>query len=1009
MMKKIIFTIGVLSSCAAYSQVGINTETPKATLEVTGKPSDLTEADGIIAPRLKGSELKTKDALYTADQKSALVYVTEALSSADTTSKTVNVTSIGYFYFDGNVWQKLNAGNAGAGGNDWALLGNSGTTAGTNFIGTTDSQDFVVKTNNTEKERTLSTVNSNNVIKTITGGDLIVNKVIVGKGSGNRAENTVVGTEALAANTIGRRNTGLGNRVLTANTTGNNNVSVGNLSLEANTEGNSNVAIGQSALIYNTTGSGNIAIGHNTLHNTLNKTGKNNIAIGFRTGDKLEDGAENNIVIGADQDLASNTANNQLNIGGAIFGTGLIGTEAAPAGNIGIGKIPSVSGAKLDVAGSINGGKDFVGSIGTNSIAVGDSLSVGGMSAAFGRGNKATGALSMSWGTNNIASSLRSTAFGGENQSTGFAATTFGARNTASNAQTTAFGADNIASGQWATAFGQRNKASNNNATVFGTDNIASGINSLAFGQNNVANSAFETVFGRFAAITSGNDSSWLATDPLLQIGNGGSETNRSNALTVLKNGNIGIGETAPTRKLEINNGTTNGAIKIVDGTQGTGKVLTSDSNGVGTWQSPTTQSGNNWSLLGNSGTTAGTNFIGTTDSQDFVIKTNNTERERTYAAVNSNNEIKKIMGGDLNLNTITVGRGKGNLVSNTVLGHNSLIVNSTGDNNTTVGSYALQDNTTGKSNTVLGSYALNDNTEGDSNVAVGVRALLSNETGKQNIAIGESALSNPLNNKSGNNNIAIGYKSGANLADGTSNNIVIGSQQGYATATASNQLNIGGAIFGTGLTGTEAAPAGNIGIGTTNPTTRLEVNNGTTSGAIKIVDGTQGNGKVLMSDANGVGTWQTPASIRPTILGVFPTSDILVQSDGGAAPKYSEVYIDLSPGRWIVNSGTTIYVGVANTRYIEHLYLSSSQTSVTQVGFTHLGPAGNNVTVADVISSGSDVNDSNLTQNFVAGSTVINVTVPTRIYLLLQNKGTNYWSFPTRAWENYLYAIPVN
>ncbi|MNU12744.1 hypothetical protein D3C71_07750 [compost metagenome] len=67
-MKKIIITIGVLVSGAVYSQVGIDTETPKATLDVTGKPSDLTKADGIIAPRLKGSELKAKDALYGADQ-----------------------------------------------------------------------------------------------------------------------------------------------------------------------------------------------------------------------------------------------------------------------------------------------------------------------------------------------------------------------------------------------------------------------------------------------------------------------------------------------------------------------------------------------------------------------------------------------------------------------------------------------------------------------------------------------------------------------------------------------------------------------------------------------------------------------------------------------------------------------------------------------------------------------------------------------------------------------------
>ena len=40
-----------------------------------------------------------------------------------------------------------------AGTNGWGLTGNSGTTAGTNFIGTTDSKDLVFKTNGTEKMR----------------------------------------------------------------------------------------------------------------------------------------------------------------------------------------------------------------------------------------------------------------------------------------------------------------------------------------------------------------------------------------------------------------------------------------------------------------------------------------------------------------------------------------------------------------------------------------------------------------------------------------------------------------------------------------------------------------------------------------------------------------------------------------------------------------------------------------------------------------------------------------
>ena len=57
------------------------------------------------------------------------------------------------------------------------------------------------------------------------------------------------------------------------------------------------------------------------------------------------------------------------------------------------------------------------------------------------------------------------------------------------------------------------------------------------------------------------------------------------NDLVFAANGNLGLGTISPTTKLHIDNGTTNGAIRIVDGTQAAGKVLTSDANGVATWQ----------------------------------------------------------------------------------------------------------------------------------------------------------------------------------------------------------------------------------------------------------------------------------------------------------------------------------------------------------------------------------------------------------------------------------------
>ncbi len=54
----------------------------------------------------------------------------------------------------------------------------------------------------------------------------------------------------------------------------------------------------------------------------------------------------------------------------------------------------------------------------------------------------------------------------------------------------------------------------------------------------------------------------------------------------IFTGGNVGIGTLTPTRALHVTS-TTNGAIRIVDGTQANGRVLTSDGTGVATWQSP--------------------------------------------------------------------------------------------------------------------------------------------------------------------------------------------------------------------------------------------------------------------------------------------------------------------------------------------------------------------------------------------------------------------------------------
>ncbi|MFP3598632.1 hypothetical protein [Chryseobacterium sp. SIMBA_029] len=102
-----LFLLGFTSASA---QVGVNTTNPKATLDVVGNPSDITKIDGLIAPRLTGDELAAKDALYAAPQTGTQVYATAPAGTP--TAKTINVTTPGYYYFDGAVWQKFAGGAA---------------------------------------------------------------------------------------------------------------------------------------------------------------------------------------------------------------------------------------------------------------------------------------------------------------------------------------------------------------------------------------------------------------------------------------------------------------------------------------------------------------------------------------------------------------------------------------------------------------------------------------------------------------------------------------------------------------------------------------------------------------------------------------------------------------------------------------------------------------------------------------------------------------------------------
>ncbi len=181
-----------------------------------------------------------------------------------------------------------------------------------------------------------------------------------------------------------------------------------------------------------------------------------------------------------------------------------------------------------------------------------NSTNIGLQSFASGSNTTASGEYSIAMGFNTTASSNYSTAMGYETTASGVYSTAIGSRTTANGNTSTAMGFDTDASGDNSTAMGYR-------AT-------ASGDNSTAMGFNTTAQAYASTVLGGYNVI-SGTTGSWVTTDPLFVIGNGTGISARANAFTVLKNGQVGIIEDAPTAFLHIGPTTTAAAQIRLDNT----------------------------------------------------------------------------------------------------------------------------------------------------------------------------------------------------------------------------------------------------------------------------------------------------------------------------------------------------------------------------------------------------------------------------------------------------------
>ena len=461
-------------------------------------------------------------------------------------------------------------------------------------------------------------------------------------------------------------------------------------------------------------------------------------------------------------------------------------------------------------------------------------------------------------------------------------------------------GADNIAIG--ANALRNGNQTSSNriaigsNALMEGGPGIAIGNSALrenTTGNNNIAmgNDALRNS-------TTGNDNIALGNSALLSNTTGASNFGfGTNALrsNTTGNNNIAMGASALLNNTTGLDNVAVGAGALFNNTVGTNNI------GLGTNALRTNTTGKDNVALGSTAlfaNTTGVNniAIGTNGLRFNTTGNNNIGFGTNTLRLNTTGDRNIAIGeGTLSGNTIgsyNVGLGISTLNSNTVgvaniglgvntlskningnsnigIGNSALFENVSGDYNIAIGHHPLSKATTAGHNIALGYGALEENLTGSYNIAAGTYALAKNTTGQHNNAQGLNAL---VNNVTGSNNTAIGNGAGEWVKG--HNNVHLGSST-FPTSDTSELDNV--VVIGNGINAAElTASSGqdntiilgykkghnrspNIGVGTYKPDAKLHIEaNGPT--AIKIVDTNQAAGKVLTSDANGVGTWKVPA-----------------------------------------------------------------------------------------------------------------------------------------------------
>ena len=222
---------------------------------------------------------------------------------------------------------------------------------------------------------------------------------------------------------------------------------------------------------------------------------------------------------------------------------------------------------KIAARGGVNVNNNWAtDSLGMYSFAYGqNALAKGDHSSALGSNSAASGKFSLAMGEGSIASGDRSIAVGGFNKANGNGST--------------ALGLQNQTNSQYGTTLGIFNTTNNSYSTAVGYNNIVSGYSATAIGFGNKVDGDYSAVIGtklvvkenRSYAIGAYNDTTTF--NKHFEIGNGSSVV-RKNALTILNDGNTGIGTTTPITKLDVDGGIrTKYSGTIIQSVTGTGSA----------------------------------------------------------------------------------------------------------------------------------------------------------------------------------------------------------------------------------------------------------------------------------------------------------------------------------------------------------------------------------------------------------------------------------------------------